>query len=234
MPVIAPWLKAPNLAEDWLQGVALGQRATEAQQRLQEERNRVALESQIHAQTLQQRAVEDQQRLAVTKAYHEQEIGLAQQRLQEVQQQNAAKVQDAAMKLQRQTQFNKIYRDTGDVQQALFASGLGTPSNIMAARKDALDLGSDRLKLSQERLQMQEAAAKAKADKGVAPRRIGEKVVTDPTSGDRTTSYIFDQPGVGTAPAKQVKRLRWDSTKNALIPVEASAPATVPADDEEQ
>lgn len=226
MAILAPWLKAPDLAQDWLRGVALGQQAAEASQRLSAERERTAMEAQARAETLQRENAEQQQRIAVQKAYQDAQIGLRQQQLREVQQQNALKTRAAAMKLHQQTVFNKTYQDTGDVQKALFASGLGTPQNILAARKDVEDLGSQRLAQRQEALELREKEYADKLGKKPVPRRIGEKTVTDPVTGDKTTSYQFEgadvpgQPAVADASPK-VKRLKWDATKGGLVPVDA-------------
>lgn len=220
MPIIPQWLKPADEAANYLHGVAIGQQAAEANARLDEARNRVAMESQIHQDTLKQRALEDSQRIAVTKQYHEQEIGLRQQQLQEIAAQNAAKTRAAAMKLQQQARFNQTYQATGDVQKALFDSGLGTPQNVLAARKDAQDLGDQRLNLSRERLSMQEEALKQRTSKAVAPRRIGERTVTDPVSGDKTTKYMYEGQG-GKKAADNRKRFRYDPTKGELLPVGA-------------
>ena len=194
--MIAPWLKAPDLAADWLHGVALGQQAAQASQRLQVEQSRAAMEAQARSETLQQRTLEEQQRIAVSKAYQQSEIGLQQQRLQEIQQVNTEKTRAAAMKLHQQTTFNKVYQDTGDVQKALFASGMGTPSNVLAARKDVEDLGAQRLAQRQQALELRENEYQDKLNKKPVPRRIGEKSVTDLITGDKTTTYQFEQPDV--------------------------------------
>lgn len=225
MPYSPPWLKAPDLAADWLHGVALGQQAAEARQRLQAEQTRTAMEAQARSESLQRQTLEEQQRIEVSKAYRDAEIGLQQQRLQQIQQQNAQKTWAAAVKLHQQTTFNKVYQDTGDVQKALFASGMGTPQNVLAARKDVEDLGSQRLAQRQEALKFREKEYQDKLAKKPVPRRIGEKAITDPITGDKTTSYQFEQPDVPGQPAagaaKGVKRFKWDATKAGLVPVGA-------------
>jgi hypothetical protein len=229
MPIVAPWLKAPDIAGEYLRGLALGQQSREASARLQEEQTRVGMEAQIRQQTLQQRALEDAQRIQVQKAYHDTEIGLRRQQLEQVQQAAAAKTRAAAIKLHQQATYSKVMQETNDPIKALFASGLATPERMIAARKDVEDLGAQRLDLrqrgldlQQQRLADQEAAAAGKTVKPPVPRRIGERVVTDPVTGDRNTTYIFDTPqppAVGTAPARGVKRLRWDSKSGGLVPV---------------
>lgn len=220
---LAPWLKAPDLAGDWLRGVALGQQAAEARQRIQAEQARTAMETQARADTLQRETLQEQQRIAIEKAYKDTELGLQQQRIQEIQQQNAQRTKAAAVKLHQQTMFNKVYQDTGDVQKALFASGLGTPANVLAARKDVEDLGAQRLAQREESLKFREDQA---AKKKPVPRKIGEKSITDPITGDKTTSYQFEQPdvpGATNAPAKGPKRFKWDAAKAGLVPVGAPA-----------
>lgn len=236
MPFSAPWLKAPDLAQDWLHGVALGQQAAQASQRLQAEQARTAMEAEARSESLQRQMLEEQQRIAVSKAYKDAELGLRQQQIQAIQQQNAEKTRAAAMKLHQQTTFNNVYKDTGDVQKALFASGMGTPSNVLAARKDVEDLGSQRLAQTQEALEFREREAEAKAGKKPVPRRIGEKTVTDPISGDKTTSYQFEQPDVPAstnAPGKAAKRFKWDAAKAGLVPV-GSAPADDGGDESDE
>lgn len=216
MAVIPNWLKPADEAANYLHGLAVGQQAAEAQARLAEQQSRVAMEAQAHQETLQQRSLEDAQRIQVTKAYHDAEIGLQQQRLQEVQQEAAQKTHQAAAKLSQQLKFNQVYKDTGDVQQALFESNMGTPNNIIAARKNVEDLGAQRTELSRQRLQMQQEQFEAKKNKAAVPRRIGEKVTSDPVTGDRTVQYQFDQGG---APAAKGKRYRYDPDKEQLLPV---------------
>lgn len=231
MPVTnLPWLHPADEAANYLKGIAIGQQAAEAQARLQEQQNRVAMEAQIHQQTLQQKSLEDAQRIQVTKADHDAEIGLQQQRLQEVQQVNAQKARDAAIKLSAQARFNKVYQETGDVQKALFESNMGTPQNVIAARRNAEDLGAQRTDLARERLKMQQEQFAAKQAKQSAPRRIGEKTVTDMLTGDKTTQYMFEgqQPAAIT---KKVRRLRYDPNKG-LVPVE-DQPQQQSADDEQ-
>lgn len=227
MPTIAPWLKAPDIAGEYLRGLSIGSQVAESRARLQQQATHEAMQAQIQQQQLQQRSLEDAQRIQVSKAYHDAELGLKEQQLQQVQQLNAQKTKQAAMKLQAQSRFNQVYKETGDVQKALFASGMGTPQNVLAARKDVEDLGSQRLAQRQESLELRERQYQDKQGKTPVPRRIGEKVVTDPVSGDKTTQYMFEQPpgAAGTAPASKAKRLRWDATKNALLPIEAAAPA---------
>jgi len=237
MAIIAPWLKAPDIAGEYLRGLAIGQQASQAQQRLQAEMERTAMEAEVRANTLKQQALQDAQRIQVTKAYHDAEIGLKQQQLQEVAQVNAQKTRQAAVKLHQQTTFNRVYGETKDVQKALFASGMGTPQNVMAARKDVEDLGSQRLAQRQEALEFREQQAKDKAAKVPVPRRIGERMVTDPVTGDKTTTYQFDQTGVppktGTAGAKGGKRLRFNPDNGKLEPVGAPAESDVNQADEE-
>lgn len=213
-----PWLKPAEEAENYLRGLQVGQQAAEASARLQEQQARVAMEAQAHQETLQQRSLEDAQRIQVSKAYHDAEIGLQQQRLEEVRQEAAQKTRTAAAKLSQQLKFNQVYKDTGDVQQALFESNMGTPQNIIAARRNVEDLGSQRTELSRQRLQMQQEQFAAKQAKAAVPRRIGEKVTTDPLSGDRTVQYQFDQGG--TPSSSKSKRYRYDPDKEQLLPVE--------------
>jgi hypothetical protein len=238
MPIIAPWLKAPDIAEDYLRGLALGQQAADTRQRLAAEQQRTAMEAQARQDTLQREALQEQQRIAIEKAYRDSEIGLQQQRLAEVQRANAEKTRAAAMKLHQQTTFNKVYQDTGDVQQALFASGLGTPQNVLAARKDVEDLGAKRLAQREESLELRKQEFEEKKNKKPVPRRIGEKVVTDPITGDKTTTYQFDQPTAAVPAAATTaaapKRFKWDASKSGLVPVGASAPTSDVNESDEQ
>jgi hypothetical protein len=233
MPSYAPWLKSPDLASDWLRGVALGQQTAEASQRLQAEQTRTAMEAQARSQTLQREALEEQQRIAISKAYRDAEIGLRQQQLRQVAQINAEKTRQSAMKLHQQTTFNSVYKDTGDVQKALFASGLGTPQNVLSARRDVEDLGAKRLAQREEGLQLREREYQDKLNKKPVPRIIGHKTIPSmDVEGGSTTMNIYGNPEVPAqtttdkaAPAKGVKRFKWDANKAALVPVAEAAPA---------
>lgn len=214
--------------------MSIGSQVAETRQRLQQQAQQQAMEAQIQQQQLQQRSLEDAQRIQVTKAYHDAEIGLKTQQLQQVEQVNSQKTKQAAMKLQAQSRFNQVYKETGDVQKALFASGMGTPQNVLAARKDVQDLGGQRLSQRQESLELREKQYEDKQNKKPVPRRIGEKSTTDPLTGDKTTLYLFDQGNVptqvGTKAAGKGKRWKFDEKKNALMPVEADEPAVNAAD----
>lgn len=178
MPIIPPWLQAPDVAGDYAKGLALGTQAAEAKQRLQAEQARTAMEAQLRSQMIERQTRMEQARLQAQTAYHQQQLELRNQRLQQFQQVNDAHLKDTALKAADQQGFAQDLAGGMSVEQALYRHPrLTTPGAAVAAHKDTLDEAGSALGLRQQgldlaakRLEMQQQALQ---DREARPDKIG-------------------------------------------------------------
>jgi hypothetical protein len=97
MPItIPPWLKAPDVAEDWARGAQIGASIAESKARLAAQADENAMRAQAEAKNQQQDHALRQQQIATTAAYRQQQIQLANQRLDETKAMNDQKTAAAA------------------------------------------------------------------------------------------------------------------------------------------
>lgn len=154
-----------DLAASFLHGLEIARAANDAKERLNLERRRVQLESQQRAQALQQESTirqqtnerqdaEQQARLQTEAAYHDAEIGLAQQRLSDEQAVNAQRVHAAALKMADQHGFASDLASGVPIEQALYRHPNANPSSAIAAHKSALNLAGDRVAIAQKNLDL--------------------------------------------------------------------------------
>lgn len=131
-------MREPDLAGDYLRGAAIGAQLSESRQRLAAENNRVAMEANIRSQTLQQESLREQVRIQTQKAYHDSQIGLQQQHLAQIQQVNAMKIKQAAMKVAAQQKLNGLLRAGVPLDKALYqVPELSSPTLINEIERQA-------------------------------------------------------------------------------------------------
>lgn len=145
----------PDIAAEFLAGVQSGAQIRHQQAALQQARVQAQMEADARADQQNQENLREEQRLRVQESMRQSEIGLQQQRLQEVQKENDARTRDAALRLADQQGFASDLSKGLPIEQALYRHPrLSTPQAAIAAHKDTLDLASQRLDLAQKRLAM--------------------------------------------------------------------------------
>ncbi len=133
----------------------------EARQRLAAERERTQMEAQASERAEQRMAMEATARRQTAQAYHDAQLALQQQRLQQAAQQHAAAAKQAAMKMADQHAFAQDLAGGMPIEQALYRHPtLSSPSAAIAAHKDTLDLASQRLENNKRQLDLREQEIK--------------------------------------------------------------------------
>lgn len=149
-----PWLNPPDYIGSYLKGTALGSEAAQARNRLvaaqQQAQNEIAvareriqqqaveaqMEAMIRRETAEREARVQQSRIDIDSAYKQAQLGLAQQRAEEIARMNDLKISEAARKFQAgqdyEAEVNRLMSEEGkDQAQASieasfkYASGLG-------------------------------------------------------------------------------------------------------------
>lgn len=195
--VMPPWLKAPDLAEDFTRGLQIGTQAAEARARIAAENTRTSMEAQARQQTLQQEHQMQQARLATETAYKKTQLQLESDRLAEVERVNALKTREAALTLaDRQGLYADLQGGMDPVQAHLRHPRASSVANVENAQKAALDLGNRNLMLRQQEFAERQAKDQAARDKMM---EIGETSVEEPV-GDTgakkiTRTKIYGRPG---------------------------------------
>ena len=105
MPGLAPWLQPANPAKNYMEAYQVSAQIAEANQRLQQQAANAEKSHQdeqqrlqIEQQQFQQKQLMDQQRSEVLNQYHQSQLGLANQKLEEASKANQIKIQQAADK----------------------------------------------------------------------------------------------------------------------------------------
>lgn len=209
MPVAAPWLNPPDIAQEYSKGLQIGASIGQEQARLQAEHERTVMESEARAQTAKQTAELAKARIATESAYRTATIGLQQQRLQDAAAVNAQKTKDAALKMADQQGFAEDLKNGMKIEDALYRHPrMATPAAAVAAHKDTLDLGTQRLDLREREQAMRERALTDRENKTPPPRRTGFRTTKGPGEGETQTTYTFEgdqppqPPGGPVAPPK--------------------------------
>lgn len=97
---LPPWLRPPSdLAGDYVAGLHAGAQVAEQQARLNMAAQEAEQQAAVHQQTLQMQMAREQQKLELTRAYHQAQIGLRQDQLQQTQERINLQTQRAAQKL---------------------------------------------------------------------------------------------------------------------------------------
>ena len=220
---IPPWLHGVgDLGEDYTRALQVGAQVKESKQRLAAEQQRTEMESQARAATLDREKQMESARLQTEKAYHQAQIGLRQQQLDQVAQVNAAKAKDAALKMADQQGFAKDLAGGMPIEQALFRHPrLSSPAAAIAAHKDQLDMAGQRLDLAKQKLDMQRQQIEDKQNAAPKPVRTGEIVTPvmdeEGTQTGTKRQYTFGNPEMPVPAAAASKgKLTKDAAKDFL------------------
>lgn len=197
MPIIPPWLRSPDIASDFLRGVAEGGQLAAEKARLNQEAVRTQMEASARAQVQQQENLREQTRLMTEKAYHDAEIGLAKQQLDEATMVNRAKLESTARKAMASQRLSTLLSQGVPIDQALLqVPELATPQAIMNANKQVQDLAGQRLDLRKQEFAERQAKNEAERNKIM---EIGEVSTEEPvgdTGAKKTTRQkIYGKPG---------------------------------------
>jgi len=156
MPIVIPdWLKAPDVAQEYSRGLSIGAGVAESQARLRAEPDRNAMEIAARKENLDRQMQMENARLETQKAYHDEQLGLRAQQLDEVASVNAQRTSQAAQKLAAQKKFSSLLQGGATVQDALTqVPELATPQAMIAAHKQASDLSGEKLDLQKRALDL--------------------------------------------------------------------------------
>lgn len=225
--VIPPWLKSPDIASDFLRGVAEGGQLAAERARLNQQAVNAQMEASARAQVQQQENLREQARLATQKAYQDAQIGLEKQRLDEATMVNKAKLESAARKAMASQKLSTLLAQGVPIDQALLQTPeLATPQNIMAANRQVQDLAGQNLEFRKQQFAEKQAEyerSQAQRER-VKPSEIGEtSVETQGPKGERIINRqkiygIPGSPSLTAPPPSEKKRYRFDSSTGKLIP----------------
>lgn len=225
--VIPGWLKAPDIASDFLRGVAEGGQLAAERARLNQQAVNAQMEASARAQVQQQENLREQARLATQKAYQDAQIGLEKQRLDEATMVNRAKLESAARKAMASQKLSSLLAQGVPIDQALLQTPeLATPQNIMAASRQVQDLAGQNLEFRKQQFAEKQAEyerSQAQRER-VKPSEIGEtSVETQGPKGERIINRqkIYGIPGTSSLtapPPAEKRRYRFDSSTGKLIP----------------
>jgi hypothetical protein len=157
-----------DLGSLYLQGLHTAASIASERQRIAAERQRTEMEAQARAATEQRISLESQAQLQTQKAYHDAQLSMRQHQLEQAAQINAQRTREAALKMADESGFADDIKKGMSIEAALYRHPrVSSPANVLQAHKQALDLGSQRLELSKQRL-----AEKTQADQE-RQRRLG-------------------------------------------------------------
>lgn len=182
-----------------MRGLQVGAQVKESKARLAAEQQRTEMEAQARAATLQREQQMEQARLQTQKAYEQAQIGLRQQRLDQIEQVNAARTKDAALKMADQKGFADDLAGGMPIEQALFRHPrLSSPAAAIAAHKDQLDMAGQRLDLAQKKLEEQkrefEERQQSKQKPVVVGRQVTKSLNDEGTETGYTEKNIYGNP----------------------------------------
>ena len=107
MPItIPPWLKPADVAGDYQRGLQIGVSVANERSRLAQEQEDTAMRLQVSQQENQREHALQQQRMATDAAYHQQQIELRKQQLDQVKAMNDQKTANAARLFTARQQFS--------------------------------------------------------------------------------------------------------------------------------
>lgn len=195
-----------DLAADYANGLRIGVSVAQERSRLAAEQARVNQETQARTEVEQQNATLRQQQLATQKAYHDEEIGLRQQQLEQVQQANAAKTRQAALKMADTAGFYKDLQAGVPMEQAIYKHPLATtPDAAVSAHGSdvAAKTAAERIGLENRREARLSDEEAAKKNKPVVTGYDTQVDPVDPTITHRTNRYgnpMAPPPAAAAAP----------------------------------
>lgn len=232
MPVIVPpRTEFADLAGDYLRGVQTGQSIAAARQRIDAENARTQMEAQARQQTLQEETLRRNAQLQTEAAYRKTQLALEQQRLDAAAQINAAKTHEAAMVLADKQGFAADLAGGMPVEQALYRHPrISSPAAVESARRDALNLGDQRIKLAQQRAEQEAQRIKIAQDKAAAVPEIKGTVIQRDDQGREigsirgNLSQVQTQAGTNAPPMMRPPvekvRVKDPKGKTGLVPAE--------------
>ncbi len=195
-----PWLNPPDIAGAYSHGLQIGAQIGEEQNRLNAEKERAQMELQARQKTAEQEHAMQQARMATEQAYRQNEIGLRQQQLQQAQQVNTFRVQQAATLLAKHAQADKFIAQGMPHAEALWRAGLGTPA--MADAENTAKAAAERFGETQRHNRALESEAQTReqrlADKPAATSvpRISNVPLQPGNSEGPKVSMRMDSPMV--------------------------------------
>jgi hypothetical protein len=148
MPQLPSWLNPPDIAGQYAHGLSLGVSLAQEQARLAEEENRLGMEMQARQQQAERDQEMQKAQMQTQAAYRAAQLGIAKQRVQDAAQKNALATQAAAAKFAATSQFNDLLKQGVPVDQALYKTGLGTPS--IAAELEKAHIGATQQQANRE------------------------------------------------------------------------------------
>lgn len=210
-PFIPDWLKTGDAGAEFARGLAAGQQAREAENRIQAAQAESQMRAQAHAEQVKRQSMIETARIQTQAAYQQQQLGLQQQRVQQAQEVIGLRTKAAADSLAARARYTKILQDNPDMPQseALIRSGFGSAANIGAARsletsetQRAADFGlrQQAEKRLQTDLERRTAEAELKRNMPVVVGSESESVEDD--TGKRTTTRrnVYGAPGENAPP----------------------------------
>lgn len=123
------WIRAPDIAQEFSRGVAIGQQAAFEQQRLQ-----------MQQEENQRAHLMEQQRLEVEKSYRDQELAMRKQQLDQAMKLNQLKINDAAQSLDARNKYQQFIQSGGDAAAGLLKFGPAMDSGTLSGYASLLKL----------------------------------------------------------------------------------------------
>ena len=155
MVAIPSWLEAPDTAGAYLHGLQIGTGVAEARARNQQQQAQSQMESSIRMQQIEKQSELQKARLQTEAAYRDTQLELRNRQLGQVEQMNAMRTQQAAMKLADQQKFSQLIGGGMSVREALAqVPSMATPQAVIGAEKQASDLEGEKLDLRKQGAQL--------------------------------------------------------------------------------
>lgn len=140
-----PWVGKPaDPAAEYAKGLQIGSQIWEAEQRLQAQQQQHAQDMALRQQQIDQNARIESQRIEITKAYHDAQIGVQKQRLEDYRKINDFKIQQTALQFAARQRMSQRIAAKEDPFRVMLeegaAAGIGGPAMASAARAQQASL----------------------------------------------------------------------------------------------
>lgn len=189
-----------DLGAEYLSGMRTAASIANERTRLSQERAHAEMEAQSHAAVENRLALENQARLQTVKAYHDAELGIRQQRLEQAAAINQQKVREEALKMADQHGFANDLASGMPIEQALFRHPrLSSPSAALAAHRQSLDRTADRIDIAKRNLDLRGRELGDREAHEVREREKGSGIVGLDTTGGLTLRNVESMSGPGQA-----------------------------------
>lgn len=200
-----PWLKPADPTGEFNAAFAQSAQVAEANARLQESANQTKLALTLKQQQQERENEQAQQQLEVQKQYHQQQVGMAKDRLKQAQQQIEAKAKTAAAQLDKVTQYNALTASGVPPQQAAWRVGLGTPARDAEFDKTAGTAAAAATRAESEKLRLKQVQDKMEGRERTETTLLDAQgnPVIDPSKavGKRNEKYFVPKnPGADKPP----------------------------------